>query len=217
MLVGKAGEHSVAAQLMVRGVNVCFPAVDDGVDLITENGCRIQVKSSHLAITPKMIALRGEGCYSFPIPKMKRIAMSDSKSRLRPMPKISEVVDVIVLWGIDQNRFWILPSKMGDEVSLFALGRENPVRYVGSPEALREMVSLGYTHEQIAAQYGISRSRVTVILNHPETCATKPSVASLARECENAWERILDFVPPPERNWRKWQSVEQIVTGEDNA
>jgi ribosomal protein L13 len=45
---GKAGEHSVAAQLLLRGHNPFFPAVDIGADLVIESGIKIQVKTAHL-------------------------------------------------------------------------------------------------------------------------------------------------------------------------
>jgi hypothetical protein len=211
-LTGKAGEYAVASQLMVRGMSVLFPAVDHGVDLQTENGCRIQVKSAHMTTAEKAIRQHGEGVYVFPRPSSRRILcvktgarVIDSRSR-----KASEYCDIVVFWGIEQNRFWVAPSNICDDWGVFALGKRNPSnRYVGSEQELREMVSLGYNHAEIARQLGVCRPRVTMMLNHPETIATTPSAVSLVRNCENAWENILEFSPTESQDGL--ETVEAVV------
>ena len=192
-MTGKAGEYAVAAQLMIRGVPVFFPGADYGVDILTSKGCRIQVKSAHISSSPKMVKQHGEGAYLFPLHQSRRFPMSNSRVRVIKTPRPSEYCDVMVFWGIEQNRFWVVPAPLCDNAYLFCLGKQNPNRYVGSEAELRELVSLGYTHEEIAKQFGVSRSRVTVMLNHPETIAEAPSAVSLVRNCEGAWDHILSF------------------------
>lgn len=192
-MIGKAGEYSVAAQLIIRGAEIYFPASDRGVDIMTSRGCRIQVKSAHISSSPKMVKQHGEGAYLFPLHQTRRHPISDSRIRIVKRPRPSEYCDVMVFWGIEQNRFWIVPSVLCDSAYLFCLGKRNPSRYVGSEAELREMVSLGYTHDEIAKQIGVSRCRVTVMLNHPETIAESPSAVSLVRNCEGAWDHILAF------------------------
>ena len=192
-LTGKAGEHAVAAQLMVRGVGVLFPASDYGVDLQTANGCRIQVKSAHMACTEKMLQARGEGSYSFPLKRSKRMMTSDTKNELRQLPPFSETCDILALWGIEQNRFWIVPASVVDDCQLLCLGREQPRRFVGSIEDVREMLRLGYKHHEIAKKYNVERSLISTLLNREGFEAQEMSATQIARSCENAWESIIDF------------------------
>src|SRR5882724_7433438 len=94
MLTGKAGEYAVAAQLLLRGISVFLPAVDEGSDLMTSNGCRVQVKSAHLYRQ----AYNGP-CYFFPLPKSRRRAITDKTTTLRPKKPFVEICDYVVFWG----------------------------------------------------------------------------------------------------------------------
>jgi len=46
LMFGIAGELRVASELLIRGIGCCRPFVDHGVDLITDGGIRIQVKTA---------------------------------------------------------------------------------------------------------------------------------------------------------------------------
>lgn len=192
-MTGKAGEYAVAAQLILRGVEIYFPCTDFGVDILTDSGCRIQVKTSHLVCTPKMIEKRGEGQYSYPLRRMRRLPVSDNKSKMVPLAPLSAICDFLVLWGIDQNRFWIVPSKVADKTQVLILGAPQPRKFVGSMEDVRQMVKLGYTHQQIANHYNVCRESITVFLNRKDFEGREPDGTMLARQCENAWESIVDF------------------------
>lgn len=47
MIVGAAGELRVMSELMLRGFNPAKTYLDNGIDLILENGKTIQVKTAH--------------------------------------------------------------------------------------------------------------------------------------------------------------------------
>lgn len=193
-MVGKAGEYAVAAQLMMRDVRVYFPASDYGVDLLTQEGCRIQVKSAHVSATEKMIAQHGEGAYIFPLPKHKRVAVSDSRSVRRSKPSFVVTCDFVVFWGIEQNRFWIVPAAVCDQSYLFALGRtSSKTKFVGKIEDLREMLSLGYTQTEIARKYGMHRASISALLSREGFYGQKADVVASARACENDWDAIVNF------------------------
>ena len=192
-LTGKAGEHVVTGQLMLRGVNVYWPSVDRGCDLLTESGCRIQVKTSHMCSTPKALAIHGEGSYFFPLPRTRRIAVSDNKARTIAKPLFVENCDVVVFWGVETNRFWVVPAELCDRVQAFVLGPSNERRFSGSIEDLREMSRLGYSHQKIADHYNMDRAQVTTYINDTDRMEVKASTVSLARACENAWQNITDF------------------------
>ncbi len=99
--IGKAGEHAVASELLSRFIDVAFPTVDSGVDLIAGGKVRIQVKTSNRS------PLRPSG-YVFGLGH-KRLGKSTSKKALRDW---SKEVDFLICYGLDEKRCWILPSSV---------------------------------------------------------------------------------------------------------
>jgi len=192
-MAGIAGEYAVAAQLILRGVDVYFPGVDWGVDLMTGSGCRVQVKSAHINTSPAMIAAHGEGTYNFSLHVSRRVVRGGGTSEIIRRPKPSARADVYVFWGIDQNRFWVVPASIADDVTCFNLGREITPRFVGNIADVHEMVKLGYTHAEIGKKYGVNRTLITQILNRPGFESQGPSATAQARACEGAWHHIIDF------------------------
>lgn len=105
---GMAGIYRVAMELSLRGEACFFPSVDTGVDLLTGSGKRVQVKSAILRTSER-------GNYpSSQVPGYFFClgwGQKGSKQRLIRRPrKYSEEVDLVVLWGIDEDRLWIVPS-----------------------------------------------------------------------------------------------------------
>jgi hypothetical protein len=47
--LGQAGAFRVSSELLMRGMNTWLPSVDFGSDLMTGNGCRLQVKAARLS------------------------------------------------------------------------------------------------------------------------------------------------------------------------
>lgn len=195
ILIGRAGEYSVAAQLMLRGEHVLFPACDYGVDLTTAKGCRIQVKTAHISTTKKMVDHHGEGAYAFNTSTIRRVAQANSTSRISHRKPLSQVCDVVVFWGVEQNRFWIAPASVCEGSAIFILGRTDRTlpRFVGNVEDLREMVRLGYKHHEIGDKYGVGRTTITRLLNNPEFESREPDAACQVRQGENAWHLITEF------------------------
>ena len=107
-LRAQAAVWIVAGQLALRGHVPMFPGLDVGFDIMLGNGLRIQVKSATLRIQSGVNY--PDGAYSF---ALRRGAWDSNdkrykRSSLRPY---SEVADFFVLWGMDENRFFILPTK----------------------------------------------------------------------------------------------------------
>ena len=105
-LQGAAAVWQVASQLALRGHNVLFPGLDEGYDIQLSNGLRVQVKCSTLRIHSKGFQYPG---YLFGLRRgaWDRGAKKYRRSTLRPY---SEVADFFVLWGIDENRFFVVPT-----------------------------------------------------------------------------------------------------------
>jgi hypothetical protein len=107
-LQGQAGVYAVVAQLLLRGHIPFFPAVDHGYDIMLDNGIRIQVKSARLFSSTMGKRNRHPwGAYGFDT----RSAKLDADGKMRRIARdYSQVADFFVLWGIDENRFWIVPT-----------------------------------------------------------------------------------------------------------
>lgn len=105
-LQGQAGVWATAAQLALRGHVPFFPGVDYGYDLLLDNGVRLQVKTARLFSTFGKRDRHPQGAYGFDTRCCK--VGSDGKMR-RVLRDYSTVADFFVLWGIDENRFWIVP------------------------------------------------------------------------------------------------------------
>jgi hypothetical protein len=189
-LTGKAGEHAVATQLLLRGVITLWPSVDRGSDLYTENGCRIQVRCAHLYHHKKY-----QPRYFFPLPKTRRIPNSDKTTILVVRKPFVEVCDFVIFWGIEQNRFWVVPAALVDESTGIELGTEIGSRFVGSIKDMREMISLGYTRGKVAKHYGIHRTSLQLFLDSGKDSVDE-TVVSKIRACEGRWELITEFVRP---------------------
>jgi hypothetical protein len=106
-LQGAAAVWQAASQLALREHNPLFPGLDEGYDLQINNGLRLQVKSATIQYRSSVNYPLGAYCFG-----LRRGAWDGSKkaytrSNLR---SYSEVADFFVLWGIDENRFFILPT-----------------------------------------------------------------------------------------------------------
>jgi hypothetical protein len=186
---GRAGELTVAAQLLLRDISVFFPHVDTGCDLMTESGCRLQVKCAHL------YSHKNGPRYSFPLPKTRRIPNSDKTTKLITRKSFAEVCHFVVFWGIEQNRFWVVPANLCDEVTGVELGLENNYkRFAGSLADMREMKRLGYSVGKIAKHYDMQRTSVQQFLDSDKEFIDETAVSQM-RACEGRWDFILNFTP----------------------
>jgi hypothetical protein len=196
IMTGRAGEYAVAAQLLLRGVNPCFSAVDQGVDLIGPKGCRIQVKSVHLTCTPKTLKKNLDGVYRFGFDRNRyryNSSRGPIKDHITRRPPMSEYCDIVILWGIEQNRFWIVPSSLLDSVDGVALGPDNSRGFSKDVDAMKEMLKKGFTQEDVANHFNISQASVSIRLKRSGTKIYLSSTTAQIRQCENAWHYILDF------------------------
>lgn len=105
---GAAVEHLAAAELLFRGLDVAWPAVDRGYDLLVDFRVRVQVKAS----SRRDLTIGGRYTYG-------RFLWSGVGSRKwdggRQVPRVVDRsnVDVFVLFGLDaggRRRWWIVPG-----------------------------------------------------------------------------------------------------------
>lgn len=194
-MTGKAGEHAVACQLFLRDTPVMFPNLDLGFDLMSYNGCRIQVKSAHLCTTDKMIEKTGRGSYCYPLPRTKRRAVTNDRSTLVIRSSFVDICDIVVFWGIEENRFWIVPAELADKSTGLILGAPDPTnRFVGNIDDMRKMREAGCSLGKISKKYGgLAKTSILQFINNPDKSYQEASITSQVRQCENAWEHITEF------------------------
>ncbi len=113
--LGRAGELRVASELILRGYNVFFREVDEGIDLMIGNGKRIQVKSArkHNLGTPYPHTNYGFNFLS--TPSWRRNQKDERVGILTRDPKapahLLNNVDIVILWAVDDNDFYIIPAQ----------------------------------------------------------------------------------------------------------
>ena len=177
--LGKAGEHIVAAQLLLRGVPVSFPAVDDGADLYAGH-LRIQVKAAR-----KIRSRRANSWgYHFNIgmhkwhSEQKRFYHVDGRHR----------VDFFVFWGVDENRFWVVPSSLLAKTCIRIV--EDSKRYTVDTKAVQALLGTGLSQREIASRLEISEMSVSRVV-HGLLPKTEPGSCREVVERENAWHEII--------------------------
>jgi hypothetical protein len=104
-----AAVWAVASQLALHGRVPHFPGVDFGYDLLLENGIRLQVKMSMLR-QPR-VNNYVEGAYCFNLRRSVWDASTNRSSR-KEVRSYAGVADFFVLWGVDEDRFFIVPTSI---------------------------------------------------------------------------------------------------------
>ncbi len=180
--VGKAGEFAVASQLLIRGIPVHFPAVDTGVDLIAGERIRIQIKSGH--------KYEGRKGYTFAMSSLVPSAKTGTyRTKFRDW---SKATDFMIFWGIDENRFWIVPSHVfreGRPVQTLLLGAPSRHWTINGDE-VRALLKTGITQREAADRLGISEMSVSKVARGLGATSQR-SVCVDANKYEGAWHEII--------------------------
>lgn len=184
---GKAGEYAVASQLLARGVTVHFPVVDSGVDLIVGDSVRIQVKTS------RKTEYRASG-YAFTLGN-KRIGKYEQKAKY--IRHYVGKVDFLILVGLDESRFWIVPSivlAQFPDVQTLLLGG-NHKRFVDR-ERLHKLLATGMRQCDVAAEMGIHPVMVSEFARGKKLPIRKKfhHFAVEADKYEDAWHEVISAV-----------------------
>ena len=191
LLVGQAGVWRVAAELARRGVNPLFPGVDHGYDLSTDGHCRIQVKSAGLRknrSTPK-------GAYWFKF-WQSSIVSGRNNIRHRGARDYSLCADVVVLWGMTEDRFWVLPTTAISTTQCLLLGPSGFYQRAQFHEA-RRLRAEGLSQQEIADKLGITQAAVSYQLRGGRSKLPKETMTTKARQHEDRWDLIVEFGKDP--------------------
>ena len=120
-LRGQAAVWRVASELAMRGHVPFFPGLDVGVDLVMDNGLRLQIKCATLGQRHK-IGVKANVGYFFNL----RRGCWDSSRKQYTGPKrrsYAEIADFFVLWAITENRFFIVPTSR-KQTTIWFCGRD---------------------------------------------------------------------------------------------
>ena len=187
-LRGEAGNLRVASELLLRGLNVMFPALDDGVDMFVEGGVRVQVKTARVQ--------RHQGGRSYYMFNLARGPQRPNRGKEKKAHTrmFSKVCDFLVLWGIEEDRFWIVPAGLLDGRWNIGLGRGMYWHDV-SISRIKELANSGMTCGQIAevirtSPMTVSRRLRGQFLEPPEVNAKLQEI----KLCEGRWDLIESYV-----------------------
>jgi hypothetical protein len=187
LLIGQAGVWRVASELAVRGVLPMMPGVDIGADLYAVNGCRIQVKTAKL----RKNSAYPEGAYWFKFWQANVLA-GNNTIRKRGARDYSLCTDVMVLWGRDEDRFWVFPSALVASTQCLTLGPKGFYQRSDFAEAKR-LREEGLSQREIADILGITQEAVSYQLRGGRTAQPKETMSAKARKHEGRWDLIVDF------------------------
>jgi len=96
--LGLAGEFRVMSELLLRGHNPAKSYLEDGADLILENGKRIEIKSSHLRTVK-------DPRYNYRYVHYGFSFWGGHRSRIK------KDFDFAICWCVEANVFYIIPVK----------------------------------------------------------------------------------------------------------
>jgi len=184
LLQGMAGVYQVAAQLCLRGMNPHFPAVDIGADLVVDGGIRIQVKAAHL----REGGPYPDGAYWFKLGKMT------IRQRRQTWVSVSfpEICEFAVFWGIEENRFWIVPAEYLEGHQCLVIGPQLSYRNV-VVKKIEDLLQAGKTQEEIGKILGVSQMTISRRLRGLFTSPVR-TLCQQVRNCEGRWDLIEDHV-----------------------
>lgn len=203
---GKHGEMRVVAELIRRGHRPYLPVVDDhGVDVMLSTGVRIQVKTANLSQKNNSCVYKGKRYESVAQHYAFNFGASQTWRNREPIKvkqsiPCSEQCDFFIVFGADEERFWIIPSFLLDGLTGSTItARSGQITLGPKPIPTREMVQTlsqeGRGLKEISSLLGICEVSVW---SRKRRESGKGRFAALARLCENRWDFLL--VPPVDRD-----------------
>lgn len=186
ILQGQAGVHRVASEMMFRGYHVCFPAADvHGIDLMLESGVRIQVKTANLGFYERTPT----GAYWFNFGQSK---YDDTQKKIVKVKRnYSDQCDFVVLFGIDDSKFWVVPAKELDNANGVVMGRAEQYRDF-NPTVMHSLLAAGHTQEAVAKLLDTSRATISR-RSSGKYLSPKRTLAIRVRLCEDRWDLIREL------------------------
>lgn len=186
--IGEAGLLRVMSELILRGYHPYRPAVDDhGVDIMLSDGTRIQVKTSRLHSRKRRhrTGVTEKTAYHL---TLGWTAMGRMQKPIRRPRSYDKECDFLIIFGVDEQRFWIIPSFIVGNKQCLILG---PKTWV-TKEAMQQLRLTGMQEQDIAKALGVNRHTVR---NRTKKDLEKGGFVRAVRACENKWELLNGSQP----------------------
>lgn len=188
--IGAIGVLNAATKLVSLGLHVYQPLVDDhGVDLLvlgsTGTCTRLQVKTAHKKI------LKGSDVYGF---TLGHVTKHNKSGITRAVRKFSDEVDFLVLCGIDDEVFFVVPANVLNNKASVNVSFSPKVQQLDWTQIQKEHLS-GSTYRDLAQKYSVSPSQVFNRLNN-RVGEDYGSLSSEVRSYFDRWDLILDHSEP---------------------
>lgn len=184
---GQAAVHRVMSELFMRQINCYTPSVDTGTDLITESGCRVQVKSTLRASRHWRFP---EGTFAFAL--SNALCIKKGYATPRAARKFSSHCDIIVLWAIEANRFWIVPAHILDGRHSIHLSTRHQWKE-GDIKEMQAMRDQGLSYREIGEKLGMNGHTVIRRINGKFSEPKRNYASFRVKEHENRWDLIESF------------------------
>ena len=185
--LGEAGVLRVMSELILKGHTPYKPAVDDhGVDLMLNSGLRLQVKTATLRTRNSGIKhLKGGDVVNTVTGYYLSLGWTQSgrtHTPIRRKRRYSEECDYFVIWGVDENRFWIVPSFVLDNRTCLVLGPK------AKPNAgqVSVLAAQGFGLTEIATRLDVCP--VTVWKQKRGVRGKMGAFVNAVRACEDRWD-----------------------------
>lgn len=183
--LGEAGVLRVMSELILRGHSPYKPAVDDhGVDLMLSTGIRIQVKTATLKTKKTTLENKGGRKTYETVAYHLRLGASQVGigHKYAPRKKLySTECDYFVIWGVDENRFWIVPSFVMDNRHCLVLG----IKAAPTQQQVMELAGQGKGLQEIAKALGVCE---VTVWKRKKGDIRNGSFVRAVRQCEDMWE-----------------------------
>ena len=178
---GQAGVFRVLSELILRGYRPYTPANDLGVDILLEQGLRLQVKTTMRASSHHR---HSDGTFLFTLSPGARIRAG--KVVAMAPRAFSTVCDFLVLWAIEVDRFWVVPAPVMDGRYTVTITPTPQWRDFTAAQ-VDSLKAQGLTIAEIARQLGVAPRTVTRRLT---TFKEPKAVRSNLQSYENRWDLI---------------------------
>jgi hypothetical protein len=123
------------------------------------------------------------------------IVTGNNTIKKRGARQFSHQCDFVVFMGIDEQRFWIVPSQMLDGTTLVSLTLGPSGFYKRDDfEETKRLRASGLTLQQVADHLGISQVAVSYRLRGGNKSLPKQTKSGMVREHENRWDLISGAV-----------------------
>lgn len=183
---GEQGCLLVLAELVRRGLRPYRPVVDDhGVDIMLYNGTHIQVKSANL--TSHRNHTKSQ-VYQFTCSQKAYGPGARQRASKAVRRVFGNVCDFVILVGLNEKRFWIVPAEFADSLG-GSTGFTVGPRAMPSLHEVKALRGKGKSYEDIATSMNCS---VWSIWDRDKNGERKGKITRIVRSYEDRWNLIED-------------------------